>query len=86
MTHTEQDSVRMIDDGDWPHGHNLPVKHKTRKDETGWPLLAVVRKKPESTKYLLCHGNIYSVSRLSECTIEEYDSADSLVKAGWVVD
>ena len=87
---TEQDHVEMIEHPErWPIKHNLPVKHTTDKDTAGFPRLAIVRRNPATTGFLLLYTNLYSIttdSRLSSCEIEAFTTADCLVKAGWVVD
>lgn len=90
MSRTEQDHVDMIEHPErWPVKHNLPVKHSTEKDATGWPKLAVVRKNPATTGFLLLYTNLHNItpeSQLSACEIEAFVDGDSLVKAGWRVD
>ena len=90
MSRTEQDHVDMIEHPEsWPVKHSLPVKHSTDKDTSGWPKLAIVRKNPATTGFLLLYTNLYSItvdSKLSACEIEAFATADSLVKAGWRVD
>ena len=90
MSRTEQDHVDMIEHPErWPLGANLPVKHTTEKDVSGLSKLAIVRENPATTGFLLLYTNLYSIntdSKLFECEIEAFATADCLVKAGWVVD
>jgi len=87
---TEQDHVDMIEHPEkWPLKHNLPMKHTTEKDKSGWSKLAVLRKNPATTGFLLLYANINNItpeSALSACEIEPFATADDIVKAGWAVD
>lgn len=87
-------SLKMyVDPNQWPCWPRLPVKHSTKKDATGFPLLGFVmhprERDPHPRTVVIYRGNVimrYTQVEFEALPTETFPTFEALLDAGWRVD
>jgi hypothetical protein len=84
MSERTKEDIAFLRGCAWPFYPACPVK-RPAKIPGEWPEVAILFRKRDD-KYIIYEGNLFTKPDGNRCILGEYDSAEAVVNAGWVVD